>query len=930
MEPRAEAGGALRAEDDPRVISAKLVNAIYRLIKACQIHAENNNAVAQVVDFVVASATEYCDRAKVASAAILFTPNAVFVNRQMLRASRETYQLALELGQMLEPCGVTEITLSSSTTIQEVAEFGRTVADFTRLGTQSPRFAEGGWEGIKLRKVQGLTFSTNLSPPVKAARTYAAALLIVRTFYEELKKGKYELRQGIKRVAQKLVSQNESGGRLLLSVAAAPAADADRAGLALSSAILALAMATQLTDDRTLLSSLASAALLYDAGRQRLVGYETEEGMRVQRQLNAQEEELLPTSSIVALSALGKFHPPNLTRAVIVSEALSLRDGGLPYGGRRPPSLMARILATARAFSELRVPRGTTPALSIDDTLQVLEGQARDSTDRTLLKLLIGALGIFPAGTMVELSTGEMGVVLSTPVLPVDFARPPVRVMYDANAQLLEQPIDVDLAAPPSVGEPPRYVRRPIDTTDQQMKQMRAYVVQLAASRARKNSVAKMRAVMAKGDAPSSSTGAPSSSASVPSWGSTGSSAGYSNPSAQSSLSQGAPSSGPRSSAELSPASPRVEPARDSRSLASARPATRSFDGRGHTGPAPAPSPHGIAVPSPDGSKPRPASTRALGWEEYGRELASSSASSAAADDLNDTDALLAAYLSEEAPEPSPLSPPSAPDPISSSGPHLRPPLSAQGAQPVSSSGMDVGEARSFGLRWSGDRASNQGSSQTPTSRPTGGGFHSPGRATTGSGRASAEPPSSGGHSVDRVSSGFGGLNRATNSAGLRLGRDPKSAQGAAEPESAGSSTGGGARPIQGRTKLGTGSSADHSWSPPTNERAHAAPDDEGFSFEERPFDAPVASTGRRAPLRGSLSSAANRAVDAAAMASSRTAPTKPAIPAVSQPAASQPTPAPAPERAPPEEPPPTSLPVSKRAKAGSMNWGAPRRNDKK
>ncbi len=924
MEPRAD---GMRMEDDPRVISAKLVNAIYRLVKACQIHAEHNNAVTQVVDFVVAAIGEYCERAKVSSAAILFTANAVFVNRQMLRASRETYQLALELGQMLEPCGVTEVTLHASTNPQEVAEFGRVVADFTRLGTPSTRFSEGGWEGIKLRKVQGLTFSDNVSPPVKAARTYAAALMIVRSFYEELRKGKYELRQGIKRVAQKLVSQNESGGRLLLSIAAAPAADADRSGIALSSAIIALAMASQLTDDRTLLSSLASAALLFDAGRQRLVGYETQPEARVMRQLNSEEEELLPSSSIVALSALGKFHPPNLTRSVIVFEALLLRDGGAPYGGRRQASLMSRILATARAFAELRVPRGTTPALSIDDTLQVMEGQTKDSTDRTLLKLLIGALGIFPAGTMVELSTGEMGVVLATPVLPVDFARPPVRIMYDASAQLLEQPVDVDLAAPPQAGEPARYIRRPIDTTDQQMKQMRAYVVQLAASRARKNSVAKMRAVMAKGDGPASSTGAPSSSASVPSWGSAGSSAGYSSQSAQSAASRGSPVSGPAPSSDPSPSAPVVEiSAGDSRSIPTARPPTRRFDGHVDPLPMPSPSARGIAAPSPDGSKQRPASTRALGWEEYGRELASSGASSEVVSaDLNDTDALLAAYLSEEAQEAAPVSP-GRRDPVSSSGPHLRPSAQdrpSQGAQPVSSSGTDVGEARSFGLRWAGDRPSSQGASQQQqpvTSRPAPTAFNAPGRATTGSGRAAAiEQPSSSESSVDRISSGFGGLNRVTNSAGLRLGRDPKSAQGGEPQSTPGPSATGYSNPGHGGTKHGVGSSSDHAWSAPTDRRAAAsAPETEGFSFEERPFEPPQASTGRRAPLRGSMSQPGS--TQRPAEAAPRQAATPPPPP----------TATPLPEPPPVDDHSPNSIPVSKRAKAGSMNWGAPRRNEKK
>ncbi len=933
MDARGDIGlGAARADEDPRALAARLVNAIYRLIKACQIHAENNAAVAQVVDFVVSAVKEYAQRANVPQAAILFTTNAVFVNRQMLRASRETYQLALELGQILEPCGVTEVTLAITTTPAEVAEFGRVVADFVREGKQSTRLTEGGWEGVRLRKVQGLTFSTNLSPPVKAARTYAAALMIVRGFYDQLRQGKYELRQGIKRVAQKLVSQNDAGGRLLLSIAAAPPADADRAGLALSSAIIALAMASQLTDDRTLLSALASAALLVDVGRPRLTGYEEEGGPRAVRRLNAEEEELVPTSSLVALAALGKFHPPNLTRAVVVHEALLLRDGGVPHAGKRQPSLMGRILAMARAFAELRVPKGTAAPLAIDDALQVLEGQARDTTDRTLIKLLIGSLGIFPAGTMVELSTGEMGVVLATPTLPVDFARPPVRILYDASAQLLEQPIDLDLAAPPKPGEPARYVKRPIDTTDQQMKQMRAYVVQLAANRARKNSVAKMRAVMQKGEAPSSSASGSSASGSA-SW--SGSSSG-SNPSAQSpsGISRPSPSqagshpgsSSPgasypgqelRTSQHDAPSAPRHAP--------TARPPTRQFDGRAVATPAQPPqaaeSRRGVAAPSPDGSRPAVgSSTRALKWDEYGLEIVSAAGQlpqGASSADLSDTDALLAAYLSDEAGLEGDTSgsasarPPSTRQPTQT--PTQRPSSQGYGSSHGNSSPGHIpgeGEARSFGLRWGGDRNSSPGRSIT-------------GNSPFGSGRTTGERPVIPGERPSAQGDrSFGGPGRATTgTAGLRISSQNRDSRNFEQgPPSSGPASF--SPPPHGGTKHGVGSAGGRQWEDSRSGPLEQEADSEGFSFEERPFEqAPIpAAPVVRQPLRGSMSSSA---IPATRPPQPARRPSVSAMPAVVPEA--QPSPPPA-----QSQEPAGGLPVSRRGKAGSMNWGAPRRDDKK
>lgn len=471
--------------DDPRQLAGRIVQALYRLVKGCFLHDDANQAIAALIELVTDSTKTFCAKSGLESAAVLFAGNSVFVNKQMLRASRETYQLALELGTILAGCNITEVTVERGVAPTSLAEFGRAVAAMHREKTPSPHFTDGGWPGLKVRKVVGFGGSEALSPVTRVARTYAASIMIVRGFYAELKKGKFELSHSVKRVAQKLAGIPEDEKRLLLSTAAAPAADADRAGLIVSSAVIAVLMAGQLTDDRSALTSLATAALLYDAGRVRLTRGSGTDGPVIERVLNEDEEERLPNASLIALTALGKLHPPSVTRSVIVYEALALRnEATVPYGGARQPHVLSRILAVARAFTELRVARGSSAPLSIDDAIQVLSSQARDNTEKTFVKLLVGTLGVFPAGTLVELSTGELAVVVSTPRLPVDFARPPVRIMYDPNGAVLEEPIDVDLAtARASDGEALRFIRKPIDASDQQMKQMRAYVMSLTAKR---------------------------------------------------------------------------------------------------------------------------------------------------------------------------------------------------------------------------------------------------------------------------------------------------------------------------------------------------------------------------------------------------------------------------------------------------------------
>lgn len=471
------------AEDDPRALAGAVVHALYRVVKGCFLHDDGNQALLSLFEGLTEAVRAYCAKSRADSAAVLFASNSVFVNRQMLRASRETYQLALELGTTLLPCRITEVAIDPSVTPAEIGEFGRAVAEAHRDRKVNPKFGEGGWTHLRTRRVLGLGAGEFIPPVTRVARTYAASIMILRSFYTDLRGAKYELSHSMKRVAQKIAGALEDEKRLFISTAATPPSDTDRAGIAVSSAILATQIAAQLTDDRSILTNLAMAALLYDAPRVCFANAAAGD-IKFERALNEDEEERLPTVSLITLTAVGKLHAPSITRSVLVYEALSLRsDATPPYGGARTPHLLSRILHVARAFAEMRVARGAFAPLSIDDAIDVLNSQAADNTSRTLVKLLVGVLGVFPTGTLVELSSGELAVVTASPKLPIDFARPSVRVLYDSNARLLDAPIDVDLAqqgaAQQRGGVGARLIRKAIDATDQQMKQMRAYVMNL-------------------------------------------------------------------------------------------------------------------------------------------------------------------------------------------------------------------------------------------------------------------------------------------------------------------------------------------------------------------------------------------------------------------------------------------------------------------
>ncbi|MBX3188047.1 MAG: hypothetical protein KF819_13580 [Labilithrix sp.] len=461
--------------------AAGVVHGVYRAVKACLFHTDvNNDAVTGLTAAAATTVAEYCQLASCAAVSIAFLGDAVFVNRQILKGSRDTHALASALGELLEPCGVTELTLRRDVTTSAVAQLAKLLADVQRDRAFAPRVTAGEIDGISAGKAKfAATGAARAeSPGSRAARTYAISVVTVQSVFAEVEQKKFELPRRIKRVAQKIVALADEDSRLLVALAAS-GASIEPAAIAVASAILTVAMTKQLTTDRVLLTSAAMTALLHDAGRIAA----TPPG-ETRRKPTDDELDRVPGKSVLALTAMGRMHAPARARTALLYEVWAQRRAhrlGALYGGRRPPTVLSRIIGLARAFAELRA-AGAGGGLGIDDAIQMLTSRATDGTEKALVKLFIGALGIYPAGTMVELNTGELGVVMATPALPVHYVRPPVKILYDAHANLLETPVDVDLAAPS--GEV-RFIWRNIDADERQMKAMRSYVIAAQAAKRR-------------------------------------------------------------------------------------------------------------------------------------------------------------------------------------------------------------------------------------------------------------------------------------------------------------------------------------------------------------------------------------------------------------------------------------------------------------
>jgi hypothetical protein len=127
-----DGGTEARSKTGPVIheMAAAVVTGFCRLVKACQFHTDvTNEVITSLTTAAELSVQQYCEITSNESAAISFLGDAVFVNRQILKASRDVHTLALGLGELLGRSGVTEIAFAKTAKGATICAFAKLVAD---------------------------------------------------------------------------------------------------------------------------------------------------------------------------------------------------------------------------------------------------------------------------------------------------------------------------------------------------------------------------------------------------------------------------------------------------------------------------------------------------------------------------------------------------------------------------------------------------------------------------------------------------------------------------------------------------------------------------------------------------------------------------------------------------------------------------------
>jgi HD-GYP domain-containing protein (c-di-GMP phosphodiesterase class II) len=212
---------------------------------------------------------------------------------------------------------------------------------------------------------------------------------------------------------------------------------------ALSVMTLALLLAKQMQLLEAEIQLVGMAALLHDIGHSGVNPSILRNPAR-----NRHEEAVFQTHArhgYDQLMALGGVVPQVVAEAALHHH--EREDGkGFPSGAKASAvSRVAKIVGIANRFDNLANPVDPRTAVSPFEALGVMWAREKSAFDEVLLQTFIRTMGIYPPGTLVQLSDGRTGVVVAT--APPDARLCPQVLIYDPDTPRREALI-LDLADP--------------------------------------------------------------------------------------------------------------------------------------------------------------------------------------------------------------------------------------------------------------------------------------------------------------------------------------------------------------------------------------------------------------------------------------------------------------------------------------------------
>jgi HD-GYP domain-containing protein (c-di-GMP phosphodiesterase class II) len=249
---------------------------------------------------------------------------------------------------------------------------------------------------------------------VKAKESYFHALNSVKEVAEKIALQKKAGVRKTLRVMQNMVDLVMEDESVMMGISTIRDYDDYTFTHSINVAILSMCLGRRIGISKTSLHRLGICGLFHDLGKLDI----PVEIIRLPRKLNRNEFEVIKKHTIYSVAQIIKLQAPRELKSKILlppfEHHMNYDLSGYPQPPKKKPvSLFGRILTITDVFDAVTSQRNyRSTALTQDQALGYMLEHSGTHFDPILLKAFINMLGVYPIGSLLELDTGELALVI--------------------------------------------------------------------------------------------------------------------------------------------------------------------------------------------------------------------------------------------------------------------------------------------------------------------------------------------------------------------------------------------------------------------------------------------------------------------------------------------------------------------------------------
>lgn len=460
----------VQASDPRRTLARELAHELFVTLRSAQIYEPGNETLRTAVDRLARTLEAIV--AMDGRARFEVGGDLIFVNGVRVRSELRSHAVHSALTGTFAELGIGGFEWQTAPEAAALARFVQVVGRFDGGEPVAPaelgrRLGDAGVEGVAVLSPRQERARDPFEDPDargRAESSYRLGVAVVRDLVDGERTGGAPHRYRVRRAVQSIVDQVLSEETMLLGLTTLRDHDEPTFSHCVNVCIFSVSLGQRLGLSRRELYELGMAALLHDIGK---VDVPLEILNKAERLTDDEWVEMKRHTAYGAWRLVVERAPGSLpVHEVLAAFEHHLHIDGTGYpevSERRRLSLYSRIVAIADAFDAGTTPRVyKTEPISPAEMVQVIEEGSGSRWDPILVKAFIAMLGVYPAGCVCLLDTGEIAVVVAPDPEPRNIRRPRVKIVADPDGDRVEGPV-VRLADVDDEGRPLRTIVKVLD-----------------------------------------------------------------------------------------------------------------------------------------------------------------------------------------------------------------------------------------------------------------------------------------------------------------------------------------------------------------------------------------------------------------------------------------------------------------------------------